>query len=205
MKKGRSLYQIVEKIGQYSREMGGVFSAADLVSLIGLESPLAAARTISRLISEGVTERVQRGIYVTKEFDLWQLSARLIPGSYVSMDSALAREGLIGAVPEFGLSAVHVGRARSIETSRGKIRFYSISKDLFFGFETLPSGIHVACAEKAFIDVLYYYMKGIRFVMDPLKEIAIERLNRDRVFEYLDRYKNPKFVTFVKGLFREKP
>lgn len=195
---------ILERIASFSKVMGGVYLQSDLTNLICLRSRLATARLLNRLVNAGVVLRVQRGIYRTKEFDLWQLAGRIVPKSYVSMDSVLARNGLIGSVPEFSLSAVHTGRGRTIKTGPWRIRFHSISKDLFFGFQSNTKGVRVADSEKAFLDMLYFYTKGVRFVIDPLQEIDISKLNRQKIFQYLTQYKNPKFVKFVKGVLDEK-
>jgi hypothetical protein len=57
----------------------------------------------------------------------------------------------------------------------------------------------MADTEKAFIDLLYFYVKGARFLIDPLKDVNIEKLDRKKLLAYLKKYKNPKFVKFVKG------
>jgi hypothetical protein len=58
----------------------------------------------------------------------------------------------------------------------------------------------MADPEKAFIDLLYFYVKGARYLIDPMSDVIVDKLNKKRLFAYLKRYKNPKFVKFVKGL-----
>lgn len=198
-------YPLLKRIEAYAPGLGGVFSAADLANLLGRRTPLARARILARLVRDGVLIRVQRGIYTTPSCDLWRLTMRIAPASYISMDAALAHWGLVGTVPERGVTAVHIGRPRTIATPCGTIRLSSISRNLFFGFVTIDHGVRIADAEKAFLDLLFFYTKGARFVVDPRQEVAVRKLNRRRLADYLKRYRNPRFVAFVKGLIREEP
>lgn len=199
MKKGAGLAIAVARIMEFAPKMGGVFSAADLASIIAGGSNLYNQRMINKLVRAGIVLRVLKGFYCTKNCDLWTVSVRISERSYVSMDSALARHGLTGSVPQRSLSVVYSGRKRTVNASCGSIHFYSIAPKFYFGFSRLPSGVNMADPEKAFIDLLYFYVKGARFLIDPLKDVNVEKLDRKRLFAYLKRYRNPKFVKFVKG------
>lgn len=204
MKFRRSLIQLYEIIDNFSKITGGVFSYAELSNIIGSQSPLQNSRTISRLTREGVLSKICRGFYVAKNFDLWMLTARLEPKATISMDSLLAREGLIGTVPKNVSATVSGKRKRRILTNSGDILIHSIRKELDFGVVTLKNGIQVATPEKAYLDLLYFYQKGTRFVINPLQEVDILKLNRKWILKHLANYKNPKFVQFVKGLLYDR-
>ena len=194
-----------EKISRFADAAGGVFSYAELSNIVASGSPVTNSRVIKRLVKEGVLIKIQRGIYVTKSFELTVLSSRIVPASYISMDRALAFHGLIGTVPAGAVSAVCAGiRPKRIKTPKGDIIYCSISRELFFGFERQRNGVAIANPEKAFLDTLYFYTKGKRFVIDPLKEINIDKLNKKVLETYLKRYKNPKFINFVKRIVYEK-
>lgn len=196
-----SAAQFVE---QFRPSQGGVFRLSDLANLFLERSRLSALRIIKRLTQAGVLIKVQRGLYVTPQFNPWLLSQVIAPQSYVSMDSVLARNGLIGTVPEYSLSAVDTRRGRKLAIPNGTIRFFSIQPDLCFGIE-YEKAIRVANSEKAFLDLLYFYTKGHRFVIDPRTEVDVSKLDRMRLERYLKRYNNPKFIQFVKGVYDEKP
>src|SRR4030095_14611221 len=102
------------------------------------------------------------------------------------------------------VSVVYGGTGRkTLETAFGSLRYFSIKKDLMFGTTFLKNGVVAADSEKAYLDLLYFYMKGARFVIDPLQDVALWKLNRKKLRKYLKAYKNPKFVKFVEGLVRE--
>lgn len=197
------MYAVI-KIVKFSKELGGIFSYADLSNIVGGGSNVANSRAIKRLVDENVLDKVQRGIYVTKTFDLWSLACRIDRNCYISLDSVLAKEGLIGTVPK-SVSAVRIApRRKRIRTPLGDIVYYSLKNDLFLGFEKDENGIFVAVPEKAYLDMLYFYTKGARFVIDPLQEVNISKLDKNKITNYLKMYKNPKFVKFVKGLIYEE-
>lgn len=202
MKKTVSLSLLIERIQKFGPALGGVFSYGDLFNLIGVGSDQQNKRTIKRLVRDGILTKILRGFYTTRNPDLWVLGCRLKKGAYVSMDSILSKNLLIGTIPARSVSLVYNGlRRKTLETPFGLVRYFSIKKNLLFGISRLPNGVRNADSEKAYLDLLYYYTKGARFVVDPLAEIDLTRLNRRRLNLYLKKYANPKFISFVKGQF----
>lgn len=205
MKKSRSWLQILENLRRFQGELGGVFRFADLCAVIGGGSEIKNSKVIQRLLREGILHRIWRGIYVVADYDLWVLGSRIKPNSYVSMDSVLAKNALVGTLAARSVSFVYCGRKTVINTPSGEtLRFFSIQPELYTGFSMGPKGVQVADNEKAYLDLLYYYMKGTRFLFDPLIEVRTEKLNQKKLNQYLKKYRNPKFVQFVKGLLHEK-
>jgi len=199
-----SLTRLTQKIQEFSPSLGGVFTYSDLFNLIGSESKLKNNRTILRLLQEEVIFKVQRGFYITPNVDLWVLACQLKKTACISMDSVLARNALIGTLPTRSVSTIYPGMGRkTVETPFGNLRYFSIKKELIFGTSRLKNGIIVADSEKAYLDLLYYYVKGARFVIDPLKDISLSKLDLKKIKKYLKAYKNPKFVKFVEGQIRE--
>ncbi len=200
MKKKLSVAILWERLQKLGADLGGVFSFADLCNLIGTGSQQQNKRIIKRLIRDGLLSKVQRGYYITKAPDLWQLGVRLRGNAYVSMDSILAKNLLIGTTPQRSVSFVYVGIGRKIlETPAGTLQFFSIRKDLTFGTNRLSNGVAVADSEKAYLDLLYFYAKGARFAIDPLSEVNVSKLDHAKLRRYLKKYRNPRFRTFVEG------
>jgi hypothetical protein len=198
MKKALPLSVLMERVQKLAPAMAGVFSYGDLFNLIGAESPLRNQRTIRKLIREGMLFKIRRGIYTTQSPDLWVLGSRIKPNAYVSLESVLAANLLIGTVPRRSVSMVSTSPGRlTLETPVGTLRFFSVKKNLLFGFNRRVDGVRVADSEKAYIDLLYFYAKGARFVIDPLREVDIAKLDRARIRKYLRKYRNPRFVAFV--------
>jgi predicted transcriptional regulator of viral defense system len=199
------LLSVAKKVEKLSPGVGGIFSYADLSNIIASGSVVGNSRIISKLVGESVLTKIQRGLYAAPKFDLWLLASRIEPNCYISMDTVLAEQAIIGTVPKRIVSAVIIDkRKRRVATPKGEIVFHSIKKDLFFGVITKSNGVGVATPEKAYIDLLYFYQKGTRFAIDPLREVNISKLDWGIIKEYLTMYKNPKFIKFVEGLLYDK-
>lgn len=203
MKKA-SFSTTITRISKLAPELGGVFLTSDLASIICTTSDLNNARMIRRLVQDGFLTRIIRGVYVTQEFNLDLVATKINPGSVISLDSVLARTSLIGSVPQRYLSVVQLQRNRTIKVGDSVIHFYAIDPTLYFGFARGSNGVNVADAEKAYLDLLHYHIKGARFPIDPTQEVRIEKLDRQKIDRYLTRYKNKRFVTFVRRLLNER-
>lgn len=177
----------------------GVFSKGDLQAALGERHPAAFVRRVGTLVEHGALARFCRGWYVTEGFDLATLSQRLAPESYVSFTTVLARHLVVGPSPATTIVAVKVGRPRRYSDGEHVVEHVSVGESLLFGF-TATDGVRYADAEKAFLDTLYFHLRGRRSPFDLYSDLALHRLDRDRIRDYLLRYRNPRFVAFVQGV-----
>ena len=189
-------YRLIEK---WSSPMGGVFSLSDLKNLFNEKTPLLLHRRVRALVILGVLARFKREFYVTEKFNLETLSQRLYPDSYISLGTVLARHLLIGSIPAKTIYAVKTGRNRIFSSTVGNLVYCGIAPHLMFAF-AYENGIRYATAEKAFLDTLYFYQKGFRFSFNIFEDIDVSPLDMKKIRGLLKRYRNPKFVTFVKGV-----
>lgn len=203
MKKRVTFAETIQRINKFGPQMGGVFGFADFWNLFGLSTSYQTAKVVQRLVREKVLTKIRRGIYTTDNPDLWILAARFKKNACISMDSVLAKEGLIGTVPVRSVSLIYPGNTQNVETPFGRLRFFKIKKTLMFGMKKLSGGVQCTNSEKAYLDLLYYHTKGAHFVIDPLQDVDFSKLNRKRLEQYLKAYKNPKFVQFVRRLLHE--
>jgi hypothetical protein len=177
----------------------GVFSKGDLQTAFREQHPAAFVRRIDALLDNGVLRRFCRGWYVTESFDLATLSQRLAPGSVISFTTVLARHLVVGPSPETSIVAVKTGRPRRHTDGEHLIEHVSITARLLFGFSTID-GVRYADPEKAFLDTLYFHLRGRRYQFDIYSDVAVDTLDHERIRDYLSRYRNPKFVSFVEGM-----
>jgi hypothetical protein len=183
-------------VGRVASAQRGVFTKADLQTLLAEPHPAAFTRRVQALERDRVLRRFTRGFYVTEAFELPTLSQRLAPNSYVSFGTVLARALLIGTRPERQLIAARVGRARTYRGLGYEVVHLHIAPHLDFGHASVD-GVEFADAEKAVLDVLYFHLRGRRYAFDPYSDIDFARLDQRRLATYLRRYRNPKFVAFA--------
>jgi len=178
--------------------MGGVFSNRDLSNLFNEINPVSLNRRIKRLKQSDVMDRFIRGYYTADDIDINTLSARINPESYISLSSVLAQEMLIGSIPVRTVYAIKTGKNRIYRNKNITLHYLGIAPHLFFGYKS-KNGVNSATPEKALLDTLYFYQKGMRFSFNIFTDIDIARVDKTLVMEYLKQYKNPRFISFVKG------
>ena len=178
--------------------MGGVFSLSDLKNLLNETNPLVLHRRINTLLRNKVLLRFKRGFYLAQTYNLEVLSQRIYPDSYISLGNVLARHLVIGSIPAKNVYAVKTGRNRTFSSAFGSLVYCGIAPQLVFDYE-YENGVRYATAEKAFLDTLYFYQKGFRFSFNIEEDIDTSSFDRVKIDTMLKKYKNPKFISFVKG------
>jgi hypothetical protein len=187
---------MAERVRAFSEELRGVFSLSDLRNLLQANNRGVLYRALRDLEQAGIVSRFCRGFYVTPEFDPMVLSQRLCPDSYISFGNALARHLLIGSVPRYRIRAAKTGPKRVYMNGEYRIEQLSLKPDLVFGYEVID-GVRIALPEKAVLDTLYLYRRGVRFSFDVYTDVDYGQLDRALIRSYLGEYKNPVFVDFA--------
>ena len=144
-----------------------VFETAFL--LAGDVDPADVRKQLSRWKRAGRILQLRRGLYAlappyqSVKPHPFLVANRLAPGSYISLQSALAHYGLI---PEYVpvVTSVGSGRPQQWKTPLGTFALRRIKPDLFFGYERIqvaPSqaafsqSAFIAVPEKGLLDLLY--------------------------------------------------
>jgi predicted transcriptional regulator of viral defense system len=177
--------------------------------LSGDVDPNDVRRQLSRWVGVGKLRQLRRGLYTLmppyqKIIPHPFLVANfLMPGSYVSAQSALAYYGLI---PEY------VARTWSVTTERPArweygFHFQHLAMHLFFGYQRvdLPheQSAFVATPEKAILDLAHLTPQAD--TIDYLRQLRLqnlERLNLDRLHELAQRAGKPKWRRAAEHIFR---
>lgn len=201
-----NIIQIDRRLEELSPKMGGVFDRADLMVCLNISRDESERfmRVVSKLVENEVIFRFCRGIYVRKECNLEILSTKIDPESYISLFTVLAKTCIVGQVPDKYLVSVSPKPRPRIFTGKpGTVRFVTMDREMFgFGIKT-EGGIRVADNERAFIDTLYYYKKGMKLNFNPYCDMNVDLLDLEKLMEYLENYKNPNFTGFVRSVINE--
>lgn len=160
------------------------------VLLVGDVDRADVTRQLSRWVASGKLVQLRRGLYAfagslargLRNLGPYEIANRLVPGSYVSLSSALARAGL---VPEYVPVTTSITTARPARyvTPLGTFVYRHVKSEMFWGYETVDLGPGVrafaAVPEKALIDVLYLEHDSA----DPayLEELRLQHLDRLRL------------------------
>jgi len=186
-------------LSRLDTEQHGIYSKGDLQTAFGEPHPAGFVRRVRVLLDHGILRRFCRGWYVSEVFDLATLSQRLAPESYISFGTVLARNLIIGTSPDRQIVAVKLGRPRRYACDGYVIEHVSVTEELLFGFLNVD-GVRYANSEKAVLDTLYFHLRGRRYPFDIYSDIALHKLDKARLRDYVSRYRNPKFVAFAEGV-----
>jgi predicted transcriptional regulator of viral defense system len=180
-----------------------VFQTSDAAACLGIDNG-HASKLLARLAASGHGVRLARGLWASdRKIDPLILPEYLtVPfPSYVSLQSALYYHGMTSQIPAVTY-AVSVGRTRRFETPLGTISVHHMDASLFFGYESVgKSGVKMATAEKAILDVLYLSPARSK-LFRALPELELPKTFRiGEVRAMLKRIKDVKRRTLVHGLF----
>lgn len=150
------------------------FETRDVSALLQV-SPANASMLLGRLARHGQVSRLARGKWMLGTGSRAVMAEQLAAPypSYVSLQSALFRHGVIEQVPAITF-AVTLGRARRIPTPHGMISLHRIPPALFGGFAVEEDGGKLATVEKALFDLVYLSPTRSRLFV-KLPEVELPR------------------------------
>ncbi len=153
---------------------------ADAAAALG-QTTAAASLTLTRLAQAGLITPVRHGTWWLEDaLDALRLPEYLtapLP-SYVSLQTALHRRGLIEQIPEV-VYAVSLARTQRVKTKAGVFSIHHVAPEVFGGFEELERGGKLATAEKALFDFAYL-SSGRTRLFTSLPELELPRGFRRR-------------------------
>jgi predicted transcriptional regulator of viral defense system len=172
-----------------------VFTFKDLLLASGETNSALLRRRISYYIKMGYIYPIRRGIYgKDKNYDIYELAAKIYTPSYISFETVLAEAGIIfQRYSQIFIASYQTkdvvcdGQIYSFRKIKGRILTHQV------GIEN-KSNYCIASVERAFLDVLYLN-KDYHF--DNLLP-----LNWDKVFEILPIYGNKRMVQKVNQYFK---
>lgn len=179
--------------------------------LAGAVDPLDVRRQLSRWAQAGKVIQLRRGVYMLaapyrqSSPHPFSVANAMLPGSYVSLQSALAHYGLI---PEYVPQTLSVTTLRPSQWRNplGDFRFHHITPNLFFGYQKvgLVAGqeAFVALPEKALLDLIHLTPHGDDpMFLAGLRLQNLDTLERGRLKSLAERASKPKWLRAARRLF----
>ena len=180
----------------------GKFLALNKDIIASLETKkLSAKANISYWLKKGKLIALKRGIYLLKEryvrepekgLYLEYLSNLLLKPSYLSLEYIMEKYALLSE-PVNAITCATTTTTRTIKNELGVFRYYSITPELFVGYEVkyfFGAPILEATKEKAIFDFIYLrFLKNSNLNEKIIKELRINwgevsKIEWKRVKEY---------------------
>jgi predicted transcriptional regulator of viral defense system len=185
--------------------------------LSGDANPTDIRRQLSRWKQAGKIYQLRRGLYcLAPPFQKvnphpFLVANRMVPASYISLQSALAYYGMIPEhVPV--TTSVTTTRPGHWETPLGVFDFRHIQVDFFHGYRLVDLGekqqAFIATPEKALLDLVYLEPGGD--TLDYLVELRLENLSRldwqalERLARRIEKPKLTRAVAEIRKLASEE-
>jgi hypothetical protein len=185
--------QLLALVGEQPLFETGLLLAGDV-------DPNDIRRQLSRWVRSGRIRQLRRGLYTfvppyqNVDPHPFFIANALVPGSYVSLQSALA---FYGFIPEYAPRTASVTMGRTSKWDGG-FQFQHLTPHLFFGYQLvdLSDGqqAFVATPEKALLDLAHLTPKSDSpEYLSELRLQNLELLNLPRLYEFADRSEKPKW------------
>ena len=175
--------------------------------LAGEENRADISKQLTRWTKAGKIYQLRRGVYsLAPPYQKvgphpFLVANRLMPGSYVSLQSALAYYGL---VPEFVpvTTSVTTRRQNRWENSLGVYVFRYLQESFIFGYkqvEVAPKQMaFVAEPEKALLDLIYLTPGAdSKEYVDELRLQNTEQLDLEKLSRYAEQMDKPKLLRVI--------
>jgi len=177
--------------------------------LAGNVNPDDVRRQLSRWSRAGKIRQLRRGLYAlvppyqNVAPHPFLIANALMPGSYVSGQSALAYYGLI---PEYAPRTLSVTTSRPSQWDGGFI-FQHLAPRLFFGYKSVElshgQSAFVAAPEKALLDLAHLTPNSDSpHYLSQLRLQNLEHLNLQRLDEFAARAEKPKWKRVARQVMR---
>jgi predicted transcriptional regulator of viral defense system len=134
-----------------------IFTVNDLKVLLSGLSPEYLRVKVGRWAEKGVIRILKKGVYAFAEAvpDEFEIAAKLVTPSYISLESALSHYSII---PEVGaeVTSITSKNTRHFNVGGTRYEYYHIKQPLFSDFVYLTNGVLIATREKAILDFIYF-------------------------------------------------
>lgn len=171
-----------------------VFRLRDMAVLLDVADADNLKASVHYYAKKGVLRNIRRGVYVKDEYSVEELACRLYTPSYLSLETVLARAGIIFQYTSAVTAVSYLSRAISVD---GHEIHYQKIKDFVLvdnGGIRKEGNVNVAIAERAFLDRLYL-SKNYSFDNPGL-------LDRQRVEQLLPLYRCKALENRVRKVFK---
>ena len=148
--------------------------------------------------------RLKKGLYALKTDPPTEeeIANQLYKPSYISFEYALSFYGLLPEMP-YAITSATTKPTRNFTVSSQLFSYKTIKKEVYTGYSLLKQNKHsffIADQEKAYLDYLYFVYLGKNPTNDRLFSLAKNKINKNKLQQYLLLFKNPKFTKFIKAL-----
>lgn len=188
------------------REKGVALFTPREFSRIFRASPRQTRYFLEAYTKRGLLARLKKGLYALKEMipNEEVIANALYKPSYVSLEYALARYGIIPEMP-YTVTSVTTKATALFSVRDKEFSYKKIKRKAFTGYRPERVGkyaVFIADREKALVDYLYFVSLGKKTLNDRL---ILSRLERKKIVSYAKLFGREGLNELVKDILKTKP
>jgi len=178
------------------REMS-TFSLDDFGRLLNINNQNSLYKKIQRLEKKEIIKKLIKGkyLFVFNKTDDFKIGNYIYQPSYISLESALSFYGIITGF-SYKITSITVKKSRSYIIDEKDYLYSHINQDLFWGYEKKEDFL-IAEKEKALVDLIYFYSKGLRGF--DREDLDISEINKKKLILYAKKFNNKKTLSIIKN------
>ncbi|GAB4219236.1 MAG: hypothetical protein Fur009_4360 [Candidatus Microgenomates bacterium] len=189
-------YDLAQTINLLQKKQISLFSLIDFKRLFSIQNKETLYKKIARLEKKKIIKKLVKGRYVflLNQPDDFLIANYLYQPSYISLETALSFYGIITGF-SYQITSITPKKTKKIVIDEKEFSYTQISSAFFWGYEKKDSFL-IAEKEKAFLDYLYLYTKGLRSFDE--KEFNLKEIDRKKLLFYGKKFKNKKLLSIIK-------
>ena len=189
-------YYLTDIIKILKEKKIGYFTLNDFGRLFAVTNQNTLYKKIDRLEKKGIIKKLIKSKYffLFADGNDFTTANFLYQPSYISLESALSFYGVITGF-SYRITSLSPKKTRNITIGQKEYTYSHIGQNLFWGYEKKDDFI-IAEPEKAFLDYLYFYSKGLRTL--HLDEFELSDLNLKKLLAYEKKFRNDILTKIVK-------
>lgn len=175
-----------------------VFTLDDFGRLLNIKNKNSLYKKIQRLEKKEIIKQLIKGKYLFtyNKTDDFKIANFIYQPSYISLESALSLYGITSGFP-YKITSITVKKSRTFIINKKDYLYSHISQEFFWGYEKKENFL-IAEKEKALVDLIYFYSKGLRgFDRDDLD---ISEINKKKLLFYAKKFNNKKLLSIINNL-----
>ena len=178
------------------REMG-TFSLDDFGRLLNINNQNSLYKKIQRLEKKEIIKKLIKGkyLFIFNKTDDFKIANYIYQPSYISLESALSFYGIITGF-SYKITSITVKKSLSYIIDEKDYLYSHINQDLFWGYEKKEDFL-IAEKEKALVDLIYFYSKGLRGF--DREDLDISEINKKKLILYAKKFNNKKTLSIIKN------
>ena len=145
---------------------------------------------LNRLVKQGRIKRIMKGYYAfnISLIDWEQFACEVLRPSYISLEYALWRYGIIDQIPT-RITLITIKKSREFILENQVLEYTHIKPELYFGYEIYGNYL-MAKKEKAILDEIYLICRGKRHL--NLNEANLNDVDLNLLTEWAEKF--PEYV-----------